>query len=193
MATCPLTATELDDVLAILHRLGPDAPQWRTEPTPAGERGVILCGPAGMRVLIETAWSTPERLLISGLLPASPAGDFYPPLAQITPAITVARTRGPRALATAIPAPAPADVSAAPPGGPGAGARISRRCGTAGGGHHPAGPGAWLYCAADARAGGHRRHQPGGISRLGAGHGDTGGRCHPDRPWPLPTDSLYAS
>jgi hypothetical protein len=102
MATCPLTATALDDVLAILHRLRPDAPQWRTVPTPACERGVILCGPAGIRVLIETAWSTPERLLLSGRLPASPAGDFYPPLAQLPPTITVARTRGPRALATAI-------------------------------------------------------------------------------------------
>jgi hypothetical protein len=53
-------------------------------------------------VLIETAWNAPDRLRISGLFPASPAGDFYPPCAQITPAITVARTRGPRALATAI-------------------------------------------------------------------------------------------
>jgi hypothetical protein len=102
MATCPLTTTELDDVCATLNRLCPDAPQWRTAPTPAGERGIILCGPVGIRVLIEIAWNAPERLLISGLFPASPAGDFYPPCAQITPAITVARTRGPGALATAI-------------------------------------------------------------------------------------------
>jgi hypothetical protein len=95
MATCPLTTTELDDVLVTLNRLCPDSPPWRSAPTPASERGVILCGPAGLRVLIETAWNAPERLRISGLFPASPAGDFYPPCAQITPAITVARTRGP--------------------------------------------------------------------------------------------------
>jgi hypothetical protein len=102
MTTCPLTTTELEDVLATLNRLCPDDPQWIVESTPAGERGVILGGPAGCRVLIETAWNAPERLLISGLFPASPAGDFYPPCAQITPTITVARSRGPRAFATAI-------------------------------------------------------------------------------------------
>jgi hypothetical protein len=102
MATCPLTATALDDVLATLNRLYPDDPQWIVESTPAGERGVILCGPTGLRVLIETTWSTPERLRISGLLPTSLEGDFYPPCAPITPTITVARTRGLRALANAI-------------------------------------------------------------------------------------------
>jgi hypothetical protein len=55
-----------------------------------------------MRVLIETSWSTPERLRISGLFPASPEGYPYPPITQMTPAISVARTRGPHALAAAI-------------------------------------------------------------------------------------------
>ena len=149
MATCSLTATELDDVLAILHRLRPDAPPWIIAPTPAGERGVVLCGPAGCRVLIETAWSTPECLLISGLLPASPEGDFYPPCAPITPAIAVARTRGPRALATAIlhrllPTYQPR-LQAAQVREHAHRDAVARQDG-----HDPASPSARLYCAADA-------------------------------------------
>jgi hypothetical protein len=166
MATCPLTTTELDDVLVTLNRLCPDSPPWRSAATPASERGVILCGPAGLRVLIETAWNAPDRLRISGLFPASPVGDFYPPRARHR-----------------HPAPAPADIPAAPPGGPGAGARPSRRRGPAGGDRRPARPGPWLYGAAHAGPGLHCRHKRRDVNRLGAGYGDTGGRCHPDPPW----------
>ncbi len=102
MATVPLTPTELEDVLATLHARGPDAPQWSVSRLKPGRAKRDPVRARWLRVLIETAWSPPERLRISGLLPASLAGDFSPPRAPITPAITVARTRGPRALATAI-------------------------------------------------------------------------------------------
>jgi hypothetical protein len=62
----------------------------------------MLCGPAGMRILLEVPWRTPERLQVAGLLPVSPAGHPSLPLSQVPPAITVARTRGLPALATAI-------------------------------------------------------------------------------------------
>jgi hypothetical protein len=102
MSPVPLTPTELDALLATLHARGPDAPQWQLEPPQAGDRSMILCGPGGIRVLIETAWNTPERLRIAGLLPASPEGYPSLPCSPLTPALTVARTRGPRALASAI-------------------------------------------------------------------------------------------
>jgi hypothetical protein len=102
MTTCPLTSTELDDLLAILHHRCPDAPQWRLDSPTTGDQGIILCGSAGMLVRIEVPWNTPERLRISGLFPVSPEGQSYLPLSQVAPAITVARTRGLQALATAI-------------------------------------------------------------------------------------------
>ena len=102
MSPVPLTPTELDDLLATLHACGPDAPKWQLEPPEASDRSVILCGPGGIRVRIETAWNAPERLRIAGLLPASPEGYPYLPRSPVTPALTVARTRGPRALAAAI-------------------------------------------------------------------------------------------
>jgi hypothetical protein len=102
MSTVSLTPTDLDDLLAALHRLCPNAPPWQLEPPAAGDRGLILCGPTGMRILLEVPWRTPERLQVSGLLPVSPEGHPYLPLSQAPPAITVARTRGLPALATAI-------------------------------------------------------------------------------------------
>jgi hypothetical protein len=177
MATCPLTTIELEDVLATLNRLYPDVPQWRTEPTPAGERGVILCGPAGCRVLIETAWNAPERLRISGLFPASPAGYPYPPRAQITPAITVARTRGPRALATAI------LHRLLPIYQPRLQAAQARECAHCDAVARQEAIAARLCHVAEAGTCVHCWHKPRSIRRLGAGHSDTGGRCHPDPPW----------
>jgi hypothetical protein len=102
MTTVPLTPTELDHLLATLHHLCPAAPPWRHEPPAAGDRGLTLCGPAGMQILLEVPWRTPERLQVSGLLPVSPEGHPYLPLSQAAPAITVAHTRGLPALATAI-------------------------------------------------------------------------------------------
>ena len=42
MTTCPLTSTELDDLLAILHHRCPDAPQWRLDSLTTGDQGVII-------------------------------------------------------------------------------------------------------------------------------------------------------
>lgn len=102
MSRVPLTPTELERLLATLNRRSPDGSRWQREPLEAEDRSLVLCGPGGLRVLIETAWSAPERMRISGMLPASPAGYPYLPRAPMTPAITVARTRGIPALATAI-------------------------------------------------------------------------------------------
>jgi hypothetical protein len=102
MSTVPLTPTEQECLLATLHACGPDAPRWQLEPPEAGDRGLILGEPEGMRLLIEVPVVTPERLQVTGLFPVSPEGHAYLPYTQATPAITVARARGMQALTTAI-------------------------------------------------------------------------------------------
>ena len=102
MSRVLLTPTELDDLLATQHACGPNAPRWQREPSAAGDSGLILGEPEGMRLLIEVPVGTPERLQVTGLVPVSPEGHAYLPLTQMVPAITVARARGMQALATAI-------------------------------------------------------------------------------------------
>jgi hypothetical protein len=71
-------------------------------PTPAGDRNLTLCGPAGMRLLVEVPWHAPVRLQVSGLVPAAPDGAGTLSPARVVPAIAVSRRRGVQALTTAI-------------------------------------------------------------------------------------------